>query len=241
MNSTSRYQAATALACLAAVLGAGMSVGVAAQELSSPNYRIPTSGFATAGGNATSGSFRLESSAGEAAPVGQVAGEQFQATAGAEVPAPLPEKVARILRMVLKSGWNMKGSPVLSDKTVGAIFRGDKGYPIKIGNLYYYQSGREAGYVESDDADPLPPNLGFWVFSYWGGTSREFSGEDGSNAELVEQLEPGWNLYTPTRYVTVPQRGEIAVVWRWDAEAQCYVGVDPGENLVPLEGYWIYK
>jgi len=173
---------------------------------------------------------------GQSQPTGQPQSDSYRLASGRE----LPEVVQEILRFTLAAGWNLKGSPATSDQAIADIFKGGLGNTIKTGDLFQWDTANEV-YLQSTDADALDANYGFWVFSYWGGTGTEFTGTDGSRDPLVDQLEDGWNLYSPTEYTTLPNDDAIVVAWRWQTATEQYQNVAPGQNLVPLEGYWIYK
>jgi hypothetical protein len=155
----------------------------------------------------------------------------------------LPAKVEPLYHYVLEAGWNLQGAPGVSDRPAGAIFTGPAGAPIKIGNLRYPTPA--GSFVEAADRDPILGLQAFWVFSYWGGEGRSFATpeahtpDDGSAWQ--DLLQPGWNLFSPPYTVTVPSRGAIVVVWRWNPATTTYEIVPPGTDLRPLEGYWIFK
>jgi hypothetical protein len=148
-----------------------------------------------------------------------------------------------LYRYVLEAGWNLRGSPGVSNLSGGAIFTGSAGAPIKIGNIQYPTLA--GTFVEADDSDPLLGLQAFWVFSYWGGRGRYFSVADSETpadgTSWQSMLQPGWNLFSPPYVITVPPRGVIVVVWRWNAPTSSYEMVLPGDELRPLEGYWVFK
>jgi len=209
--------------------------GSRAQQLSSPSYRS-TGSFEAGAGQSSGPNHRLGSSIGPAEPSGVSLSPTHQLRSGREV----PEVVQEILRFTLDAGWNLKGSPVTSDQAIGDIFKGSLGHTIKTGDLSQWDTAN-GQYLQSTDTDALDANYGFWVFSFWGGEGTAFTGTEGSTAPLRDQLQSGWNLYSPTDYTTLTDDSTIIVVWRWDAAAERYQLVLPGQNLVPLEGYWIYR
>ncbi len=211
----------------------------------------------TAGGEASSSLFRVQSALPAAA--GRTRGSGLTLDQVVAPPAPLgdlssgerftllhgwrfPPAVERLYRFALAAGWNLKGAPGTSDREAGFIFTGRSGAPIKIGTLLY--PAADGTLVQADDSDPLLGLHAFWVFSYWGGTGQPFAApeahqpDDGTAWENL--LQPGWNLFSPPYAVTVPARGRIVVVWRWDPGRAAYQIVLPGEVLLPLEGYWVF-
>lgn len=232
MRTTQKVGGASAL-CLM-VLATAMSA-LHAQQLSSPSYRVSGS-FEAGSGQSVGPSHRLASGVGQSQATGQAQNDNYRLDSGRQI----PEVVQEILRFALQSGWNLKGSSVTSDQAILDIFKGNLGNTIKTGDLFQWDTAN-GEYLQSTNADALDANYGFWVFSYWGGTGTEFTGTEGSKDALADQLEDGWNLYSPTEYTTLPDNADIVAVWRWNAATEQYLNVAPGQNLVPLEGYWIYK
>lgn len=224
--------------CTLLILGATVVAAVEDEPLTGAGYRVESGGISSMGNRSGSVQFDLLGRG------GQAFGADVSSEGGGyvcEIPNDVPPLVSRILRYTLITGWNMKGSPVDSNETVGDTFTGDHGYPVKAGDLYAWQSGsrRDSGaYVTRSTEDTLLANEGFWVFSLWGGTGQEFSGSRGSRPPLADQLEDGWNLYSPTDTMVLPEG--FPAVFRWDAQQQVYRSVPPGELLFPLQAYWIF-
>jgi hypothetical protein len=209
----------------------------AGQESSGGRYAVRSAVLSTCSGHGTGTSHGLSSVLAPPAPPGT--GESLALRLDSGYVMQLPAEPAP-QRLLLAPGWNLKGSPVTTADSIDSLFRDDSGYEIRLGDLYFWGGD---DYEARDAADVLPANEAFWVFSYWGGLSQEVQGVQGSTADLEDQLAEGWNLYSPTYHVTVPSSPdtEIVIVWHWNPVSQQYDEVLSGQNLFPLEGYWIYK
>ena len=203
-------------------------------SLHSTNYSISES-MLCSGGNCQSPSFSERSSAAPPLPPDLMTSNSF------ELSVMLPfliDRAPAVWRYVLEPGWNLKGAPVNTDQTIDTIFQTARGTSI-LHSMPAVWSGN--GYNRKNGSDRLNATEGFWVFSYWGGESREFTGQSPQSGDgLVSQLQQGWNLYSPPGYASRPPDNRIIVVWWWDPFLQEYVEIPAGANLLPLEGYWIY-
>lgn len=143
-------------------------------------------------------------------------------------------------RCVLDAGWNLRSFPFSPRETIGDLLVGAAGYPIKVGNLYTWSGG---AYDEVADADHVAHNLGFWVYSYWGGEARPATPTATVPRQLlVDQLVHGWNLFGPSEYVSLPSdRSEIRAAWEWDSQNQVYVQLEPTSLLYPGKAYWLFR
>jgi hypothetical protein len=211
---------------------------VSAQTASSGLFRIEGTGLPAGAGRATGPGRVLDQIIAQPEPFGDSAGAAGTVLHGWR----FPPVVERLYRYALAAGWNLKGAPGVSDHTTGHIFTGPAGAPIKIGNIQY--PTLDGGFVEADDGDPLLGLQAFWVFSYWGGQGQSFRTPEAHRPDdgvpWQDLLEPGWNLFSPPYMITVPPRGRIVVVWRWDTATAAYVVVAPGQIMLPLQGYWIF-
>jgi|GEM_PF-1804506 len=225
---------------LVAVLGLalGLALTATAADTVSSQFRVQGTVVPAGAGRTTAPGLVLDQIVAQPEAFGAAAGESGTVLHGWR----FPPAVERLYRFALAAGWNLKGAPSTSDQTMGFIFTGAAGAPIKIGHIQY--PAPDGSLVEADDTDPVLGLQAFWVFSYWGGTSRPFATPDalqpGDGTDWQDLLRPGWNLFSPPYMVTVPARGRIAVAWRWDPATTAYVVVAPGEVLRPLEGYWVY-
>jgi hypothetical protein len=209
---------------------------LSAIESGNTRYRLSGRTPAAAGGVNSSGARRLTSIVGQPGPVGRCAGSQHTLQSGFQ----LPDVMRRLLQFALEPGWNLKGAPGATARTTDEVFRGAAGAPVKVGNIRYWNAESQE-YAEGNDADPLVGGWGFWVFSYWGGKSREFAFAAEDRFPWEDELRPGWNLYSPPFQVTVPGGTDLLVVWKWNAALGSYELVYPGQNLVAGEGYWILR
>jgi len=238
MKTALRHRAssphAAALAVVATVAHLLCCVPARADEAASVSFRLQGGGFACGGTTASGATTRSISMIGPVSPAGTAEGETLRMGAGRQI----PEVVSRILRFVLGAGWNLKGAPMHTEQTVGDTFVGNGGHAIKIGDIYEWDLDE---YRALANTDSMTANRGFWVFSYWGGTSQQISGSDGSAAPLLDQVGDGWSLYSPTHYINVPDSDRIVIVWGWDTELQQYQPLGPGAVLHPLQAYWIFK
>lgn len=200
------------------------------------SYRLEEGTVAAGTGTLSSSSYIMNGLVSQPSPVGETAGETFVLNSGVEVPA----AVVEMLRFALVAGWNLKGSPGLTAEQIGKIFTGVRGAPIKIGDLEFYDTETGA-YALSQDTDAIPANRAFWVFSYWGGTGTEFSLANPGVAMTtwIDSLASGWNLFSPSIPITVPEDSRILSIWKWDATAGTYLELYPGDVMSVLEGYWV--
>ena len=221
------------LVCLA--LGTVLS----AADIGSSQFRVRGNVLSAAGGRTAGSQVGVEQILGQAEPLGVSRGSGSVLFHGWRI----PPVVALLYRYALQGGWNLRGSPGISDRSIGEIFVGPAGAPIKIGNVQY--ADVDGNIVEADDADPLLANLAFWVFSYWGGESAPFDTPDaprpGEGPSWLDELDDGWNLFSPPYHVTVPAFAHVAVVWRWNSATSSYELMLPGMIMRPLEGYWLFK
>jgi hypothetical protein len=220
------------------LLALGVVAGtLAARADGASRYRVSGWTWSAGGGTATGTSRGATSIAGTPNPAGRCAAGRYQAESGFA----LPGVMRRLLRFALAPGWNLKGAPGATDGTIDDIFRGAAGAPVKVGAIRYWNAETNE-YEDGVGADPLVGGWGFWVFSYWGGESRTFEYADEARFPWEEALRPGWNLYSPPCYVTVPRNNaDLLAVWQWHAGLGAYEPVYPGHNLIPGEGYWILK
>lgn len=145
--------------------------------------------------------------------------------------------VDRIVRFALAAGWNLKGAPMDTSATVGEIFTGPAGYPLKVGELYAWSG---SAYEAIPDSAPLAGEQGFWVYSYWGGESQPVSRVKSERGSLEESLEVGWNLYSPPHHMNRPESEDHVVsAWRWDPTIWQYVEIPPGDPMLPGQAYWL--
>lgn len=207
-----------------------------AEGTANPGYRIDAWTVSSGGGRTAGDRNRVSGIGCQTAPGGRCAVGVRELHSGYAI----PDVVLRMLQFTLAPGWNLKGAPGATHLTTDEIFRGAAAAPIKLGNIRYWDAELQE-YVEGDDADPLVGRWGFWVFSYWGGQSRQAETADDAAAHWVDELLLGWNLYSPPYYVTVPQDDDVLVVWRWNAVLGSYELVYPGQNLIPGHGYWILR
>lgn len=217
-----------------------MALAAQAQTAASSRYRLEgTLTPAGAGRAGQTGGLALYQIVAQPEPLGESAGSLGTVVHGWRLPA----VTERLYRYALQAGWNLQGAPGVSDQSAGAIFSGPAGAPIKIGDLQY--ATPTGSLVSADDRDPLLGLQAFWVFSYWGGSGQPFATPDAltpdDGSAWQDLLQPGWNLFSPPYLVTVPPRGAIVVIWRWDPEARSYEIVLPGAELHPLDGYWVFK
>jgi hypothetical protein len=221
-----------------AVAVAAMALAAQAQTAASSRYRLE--GTVTPAGAGQSGQtgMTVYQIVAQPEPLGESAGNLGMLVHGWRLPA----VVEFIYRYVLEPGWNLQGSPGVSDLSTGAVFTGPAGAPIKIGNIQY--ATPTGSFVQADDSDPLVGLQAFWVFSYWGGRGQPFTTPEAptpaDGSAWQDLLRPGWNLFSPPYMVTVPPRGTIVVVWRWNSATSSYEIVLPGAELQPLVGYWIF-
>ena len=224
------------LVAVSALLWGICSRHACGQQISSASFRVD-GGVVCSGGPSSSASYGLTCAIGQGVTPGMAVSAGYTMDAGYSIPE---EREPVPLRLRLPIGWSMKGSPLTTAATVEEILQDDAGNPIKLGGLQAWDPAAEQ-YVEIADADALTAGAGFWVFSYWGGTSQELAGAEGSRAALVDQLHSGWNLYSPTRYMSVPDEMALIVFWKLDTDTGQYVRMGVGEVMVPGESYWIYK
>lgn len=225
-------------ALLAGALGVLATPSATAAEAG--RYRVTGSLSATGDSTASGDGYRLQQVVGGgAAGVVNAAGSRVYHGWRLETPAPLR------YRFLLEPGWNLCGTPGISDASIAQVFRGAAGAPIKVGGVQYRAS--DGSLVTPAEADPLLAQEAFWVFSYWGGLGEPFYAleaplpDDGSRWQ--DGLQPGWNFYSPPYLVTVPGPdtvSRIVSVWRWDPSAEAYVPVLPRQLLEPLQGYWVF-
>ncbi|MBN2452395.1 MAG: hypothetical protein JXR77_18560 [Lentisphaeria bacterium] len=231
-------RAAAGLALLLLLLGWGTALR-AQSPAAGAIFRIDSDPVPAGAGASSTGAHGLRSLVGQPDAVGDAAGQALKIAHGWRIPA----VVEMLRRYALDAGWNLKGSPGLSDQPIGVIFTGAGGAPIKIGNVMYPTPTGDC--VEAADSDPLLANLAFWTFSYWGGTGSPFGTPDAQRPEdgthWLDTIGPGWTLYSPPYHVSIPLDGDIPVVWRWDPAARAYHPLLPGAILLPLEGYWIFR
>jgi hypothetical protein len=204
-------------------------------------YAQPATGTRLVSGGVDSGTARVSGEAYRldgsllAGAAGRSAGPTMQLLSG-YVATPRWKVVP--YRFVLESGWNMKGTPVASDRTAADLFTDLAGNALKMGDLQAWEDGL---YVAIEDSDTVSANTGFWVFSYWGGETQPVTGDPGNAAALEDQLASGWNLYSPSYHMTLKPSGTVLAVWHWNPELRAYTPVLPGQILAPTEGYWIYR
>lgn len=223
---------------LGVLAGWGFCLAGGGVETASASYRVEGNLTPVAGGAAGNTSYSVYQVVGQPDILGDASAAGYVVLHGWRIPA----AVAQLYRYALEAGWNLKGAPGLSDRSAGEIFTGAAAAPIKVGNIQYAVPG---GLVEAADSDPLLGLQAFWVFSYWGGTGQWFSTPEahtpGDGTPWRSLLQPGWNLFSPPYAVTVPPRGTgIVVVWHWVPATSSYEVILPGQNLLPLEGYWVF-
>jgi hypothetical protein len=224
---------------LVAAAVAAVALSAQAQTTASSRYRLEGTVTPAGAGRSSNTAVVLYQIVAQPEPLGESAGSVGTVLHGWLLPA----AAERLYRYALEAGWNLQGAPGLSDHTTGDIFSGPAGAPIKVGNIQYPTLA--GAFVEAADSDPILGLRAFWVFSYWGGLGRSFGSPDAltpdDDSAWQDLLQPGWNLFSPPYLVTVPPRGTIVAVWRWNPGTAAYEIVPPGEELHPLDGYWIFK
>ena len=225
--------------CRLILAALALTLTAAGAESASSRYRVEGTVTPAGAGHTGSAAVAVYQIVAQPDPLGESSGDLGTVVHGWRLPA-----VAEALyRYALEAGWNLQGAPGVSDRTTGEIFTGPAGAPIKVGGIQYPTT--TGAFVEAADSDPILGLQAFWVFSYWGGQGQPFATpeahtpDDGTAWE--DLLRPGWNLFSPPYLVTVPPRGSIVVVWRWDPRTASYQIVLPGGELHPLDGYWVFK
>jgi hypothetical protein len=225
-----RARGASAMLCLA--------LAAAGAESASSRYQVEGTVTPAGAGHCANAAVSLYQIVAQPEPLGESSGHVGTVVHGWRLPA----VVERLYRYALEAGWNLQGAPGVSDQSTGYVFTGPAGAPIKIGNVQY--PATTGSFVEASDSDPILGLQAFWVFSYWGGLGRSFKTPDAPTPDdgpaWQSLLQPGWNLFSPPYTITVPSRGTIVVVWRWDPGTSSYEIVLPGEEMHPLDGYWIF-
>ena len=134
----------------------------------------------------------------------------------------------------LEFGWNLVGSPVLSQLTIDGVFRDNLGNPIKVGPIWYWAEGMIHA---APDAGAATPEHGVWVYALEQATGRTVSGP---RADGIILLHRGWNFISPATSCAVPTHAAIlGPIWRWDPFWQEYLAVRTG-TLKPGLGYCLY-
>lgn len=217
--------------CLVGLVG---SARLQAQGTMSSDYTL-SEGLCVALAGRMRGSSLLLAGAvgGSGSPLGSASDANYTLTPGVAI----PDAVVEWISYVLGTGWNLCGAPGVSSKTIGQIFKGTKGYPIKLGNIQYYQAGTR-GYVEAEDDETLRAEKGFFVFSYWGGVSREFLGERSASSNWQDGLSLGWNLYSPAYNFVYAGDGAVTI-YRLNSEGE-YEELTTGDVLAVGRAYWVY-
>ena len=227
------------LSCGVAAAVAALTLAVQAQTAAPGLYRVEGTVTPAGAGRSSNAAMSLYQIVAQPEALGESSGSVGTVLYGWRLPA----VVERLYRYALEAGWNLQGAPGLSNRSAGEVFTGPAGAPIKIGNIQY--PTLSGSFVEAADSDPILGLQAFWVFSYWGGSGRPFDTSDAHTPDdgtaWQDLLQPGWNLFSPPYLVTVPPRGTVVVVWRWNPGAASYEIVPPGNELHPLDGYWIFK
>ena len=139
-------------------------------------------------------------------------------------------------RIVLDPGWNLLGSPLVTTTTAGAFL----GVGLRDGALAPVWRLAPDGYAATDLDQPLPAEVGCWVYSPAGGEATDGAGLQTDGAVC---LRTGWNLISPAARFSLarpgcePLRGRT---WRWDAAWQTYAPVPDDGQLEPGAAYWVY-
>jgi hypothetical protein len=138
-------------------------------------------------------------------------------------------------RLPLRAGWNLVGNPVMSVQPLGAILGAGARAPGRVGAVWRWDG---ENYTAVADAAALAPEAGHWVEAAGDGESADIVG---ILADGITQLRPGWNLVAPVAACAFPAAtGLAATAWVWDAAAQAYLPVGPGDTLAAGAGCWLY-
>ncbi len=172
---------------------------------------------------------------GSGSPVGTANSDSYILTSGVAIPDVMVEWLSYTLEM----GWNLCGAPGASSKVIGEIFRGARGLPIKLGNAQYFDGASET-YVEVGDDERLRAEKGFFVYSYWGGGSREFACEGAVASNWKDGLSPGWNLYSPPYAIVLDEEDGPLTIFRLNAGG-VYEQMGITDILTVGRGYWVYR
>lgn len=223
------------LAVIAALLLFGGAAIGASPTLSSPQgYRISHSSL-TGGGPAAS-------------PDGQVVHSQIGGIPDTllspswslfgGLPMTTPPKLG--FQFELQIGWNLVSCPFSAAETVGELFVGAAGFPIKVGALHAWNG---TDYELIGDAQLLNALQGAWVYSYWGGVGPSATSVAKPPSEdFADKLDTGWNLVgtdVPT-FLPPKDQGYVAA-YKWDVGKQHYQQLTAGAILLPGEAYWVYR
>lgn len=222
---------------LLAVLATTLSPRTVSQPLQHPGgFRLTDSATAT-GGYAMSLAGRTLSSrsGGMAQGLGAPSGRTVFAGLSPQEGVPVDA-----FRFALHPGWNLRACPMRPQETVGELFAGPAGHPIKVGALFAWDGN---DYTTVPDSHVLTPTQGFWVYSYWGGTGRAATpAAPPYRTLLVDELHAGWNLFGPSQLSSLPSPATgVHAAWRWDTGNQRYVKLASGALLHPGQAYWIYR
>lgn len=210
-----------------------------AQEPTPSGVALVGGGVVAAGEMTSGGALGFRGTVPAGGPSGATAGEQVALISGIDAVGTIT--VETMVRFALAAGWNIKAAPADTTQTLAQILTGTAGYPIKIGEAHAWDTA-SASYVALADGAPLMARQGFWVYSYWGGQSREIPAGRPDTVPLADRLEYGWNLFGPSFTQERPfDDSQIAEIWSWNADLQAYTEVPPGALLRAGEGYWILK
>jgi hypothetical protein len=134
----------------------------------------------------------------------------------------------------LVQGWNLVSLPVQpADSSVAAVF-GDLvappfGWPTADGVAPLAYQARQS----------VTAGEGMWL--YWDGTVRDKLTVVGRPVRSWSHLIQGWNLVGPTAEVALPGNPAIGgPVWWYNTASGAYEAVEPGDSLLPGNGYWIF-
>lgn len=193
--------------------------------------------FAAVAGPASATTVRATSQGGEAPPIGTAASTSYTLFSGSRIPA----EVERILQYTLAAGWNVLGAPGTTDTSAGEIFVGRNGGTIKVGPIQYFDS-TYLRYVQAADTAQLLPRQGFWLFSYWGGSSQTFTAPPHiAVRDWLDEIPRGtWVLYSPPGKIVLGDNRNLTV-YGWNTAAQNYELLSGGDMIEPLRGYWVYR
>lgn len=138
-------------------------------------------------------------------------------------------------QVTLRRGWNAVAPPVLTLQPLGELLTAAEAAG-SVSLPAWTWRGEHFDRVDQNDA--FNPEVGHMIYSTAAGITLEL---DGLPPDGVILLQPGWNLVSPVRDMTIPEGNALRLpAWRWDTGAGRYRPVPAGGKLEAGYVYWLY-
>ncbi len=130
----------------------------------------------------------------------------------------------------LKPGWNLVGSPVTSNSSHLEVLG------ATLSDQVFYWKNDESSYYTPPSSEKLQEQAGTWIYSDAETSTTAYQGD--FTMYPLENIEPGWNLFSPSSNMPAPEG--FVIIWEWDSEGEVYKVFDMSQELKKMKGYWIF-